>query len=59
MTARDKYRRFNRLEQERLAILRDDPEAIVSGRVRAYDKAISQLEGELPYLRRELSVEEA
>ena len=59
MTARDKYRRFNRLEQERLTILRDDPEAIVSGRIRAYDKVISQLEGELPYFRRDLSVEGA
>ena len=57
MTARDKYLRFNRLEQERLAILRDDPEAIVSGRVRAFDRAIMQLESELPHLRRDFPVE--
>lgn len=42
------YLRLNRLECEREAILRDDPDAIVTGRVRAYDRTLSQLEGELP-----------
>ncbi len=45
------YRLINRLELERLAILRDDPEGLTSGRVRAFDRKILQLRDELPQLK--------